>query len=248
MRAAYGPLARAEGRATLRAMRLAFATALALLSAGCSPDGGHHAEPPSYRVPTPCSSATSCDTCTPILGCGWCQYADGRGTCTSGPSLCKGDSFRWNWEPTSCPVVDAGADAPPVDATPADAGADAAIETATDAATEAATETGGDAGGDAADETATDAADPDAPADGATDAATDAATDGDPDTGAADTATTDAGACGIAAPPSGCAITTGGTLCKAGQYTVGCLGSAAPAGCAAALVKPGESYWCCACK
>lgn len=82
------------------------------------------------RPTTTCEAQTTCGACTPILGCGWCQYEDGTGSCATGPEGCRELAFRWNWEPTDCPVpaaTDAGvtpADAAPgEDTTPVDSGA-----------------------------------------------------------------------------------------------------------------------------
>jgi hypothetical protein len=64
----------------------------------------------------PCAGYTSCDTCTPIVGCGWCERSDGTTACLSGPQLCSTYEFRWTWEPAACGL---GGDAGPVlDATP----------------------------------------------------------------------------------------------------------------------------------
>ncbi len=97
--------------------------------------------------PPRCEAQTSCDACTPILGCGWCQYEDGSGSCATGPEACKQLAFRWNWEPVACPATgpsDGGVapvDAPPTgdaspatDAGPADTGVDLDTAPAADAA------------------------------------------------------------------------------------------------------------------
>lgn len=47
--------------------------------------------------------------------------------------------------------------------------------------------------------------------------------------------------------PAGCSRTTGGTLCGAGQYSVGCHDTGKPTGCAAALTSGGSTYYCCPC-
>ncbi|HEX3343175.1 MAG TPA: hypothetical protein VHS09_01330 [Polyangiaceae bacterium] len=67
-----------------------------------------------------CTAYTSCGTCTPVLGCGWCFTAAG-GACASDPDSCGDASeFTWTWDPTGCP----GADASVAPATPPDAGHD----------------------------------------------------------------------------------------------------------------------------
>jgi hypothetical protein len=56
-----------------------------------------------------CSQYTSCGTCTPVDGCGWCFNAT-SGVCTTDPDNCLGadvSEFTWTWEPTGCPGVDA---------------------------------------------------------------------------------------------------------------------------------------------
>jgi len=110
----------------------------------CSSDEHHHGMRSGQR-PTQCELQTTCGTCTPIMGCGWCQYEDGTGSCATGPSACRELSFRWNWEPTDCPVPSTDAGLTPADAAPVvDSGA-----LASDADTGAAdTGTTADSGGD----------------------------------------------------------------------------------------------------
>jgi hypothetical protein len=88
---------------------LIFALPLALLAGSCIVDesgssGGYVSDP--YG----CRSYTSCGTCTPVLGCGWCDF--GRsGACVSDPDQCAvATSFSWTWESKGCPATpDAGA-------------------------------------------------------------------------------------------------------------------------------------------
>jgi hypothetical protein len=55
----------------------------------------------------PCNANTTCDTCTPVQGCGWCFNATG-GLCASGPDECSSASeFTWTWNQSGCPDVDA---------------------------------------------------------------------------------------------------------------------------------------------
>lgn len=155
-----------------------------------------------------CAAATTCGACTPILGCGWCQYEDGTGSCATGPSACTKLAFRWNWEPTDCP---ASPTPPPTDAgvTPVDSGTAPEDAVSIDAA---------EASIDAA-ETSADAT---------------------------ETST----ACVIpAAASASCAVTTGGTLCPADRYTLGCHGTTPDAalGCTKAYGTSTESYYCCPC-
>jgi hypothetical protein len=54
-----------------------------------------------------CSAYTTCGTCTPVLGCGWCFTATG-GSCAPDPDSCGDASeFTWTWDPTGCPGADA---------------------------------------------------------------------------------------------------------------------------------------------
>ncbi len=54
-----------------------------------------------------CNGYTTCDTCTPVQGCGWCFNPTG-GLCAASPDECANVSeFTWTWDPTGCPDVDA---------------------------------------------------------------------------------------------------------------------------------------------
>jgi hypothetical protein len=54
-----------------------------------------------------CSAYTTCGSCTPVDGCGWCFTATG-GTCATDPDSCGDASeFTWTWEPSGCPGIDA---------------------------------------------------------------------------------------------------------------------------------------------
>jgi len=83
----------------------------ALLPVACIDDS--YDPGPSYG-PVYCGQFTSCDTCTPILGCGWCS-AGSKGACVDQPNACAGAaSFTWTWELDGCPgagAVDGGLDA-----------------------------------------------------------------------------------------------------------------------------------------
>jgi hypothetical protein len=79
--------------------RLFFASLVSLVSLGAAAcDWGHHH---AVRVVDPCLSATSCGTCTPRPGCGWCASSAG-GRCLSQPNECSGAQFTWTWEPAAC--------------------------------------------------------------------------------------------------------------------------------------------------
>jgi hypothetical protein len=84
----------------------------------------------------------------------------------------------------------------------------------------------------------------DASGDVATETAVDASSDD-----AADVAT-DAKACNVPTLTDGCAVTTGGSLCKDGQYTLACHGStpSADLGCANVLSTSDGTYHCCPCR
>lgn len=78
---------------------VASAVALAVGACGDNSNDG-------YAV-ADCSAYTTCGTCTPVMGCGWCFNASG-GVCTTDPNECANASeFTWTWDPTGCPDVDA---------------------------------------------------------------------------------------------------------------------------------------------
>ena len=54
-----------------------------------------------------CSQYTTCRSCTPVAGCGWCFNA-ASGVCATDPDQCSYvTEFTWTWEPSGCPGVDA---------------------------------------------------------------------------------------------------------------------------------------------
>jgi hypothetical protein len=189
--------------------RLLSLAIMGLFVAACSPDHDHHYKDDHHFEYANCSAELSCDTCTAVVGCGWCEFDEGGGRCASGPKAC-GDNFRWNWNPDSCPANEPATDAGATEPEPAaDAGGSDA-EPATDAESDA-------------------------------EPATDAESDAEP--------TTDAETCTAPAPvPPGCAQSFGGTLCGAGQYTLGCSGSSAPEGCTRALTEGMTTHYCCRCE
>jgi hypothetical protein len=236
-------------RATLTAMSsrvvaVLIASGFLLAVPACSDEGqhGHMGGGGSTATPTAdrCEGIATCGACTPVLGCGWCAYDDGTGACVSGPNRCRGDSFRWTWEPAGCsspvdggPATDTGivvhdADASPADAEPVDVGpADSAP---VDAAP--------------ADAAPADAAPVDAaPADTGTEVASD-------------------GGLPLCVAPDkglgGCVATTGGSMCTPSQYAVGCHASGSssiPApdsslGCKVVPLPtpPGSLFYCCPCR
>jgi hypothetical protein len=76
------------------------AAAIGVLVGACSGDdssGGYgYVSGPNAQ----CQTYTTCGSCTPALGCGWC-YA-GHGACLSDPSMCSGASTDWTWNPSGC--------------------------------------------------------------------------------------------------------------------------------------------------
>ena len=54
-----------------------------------------------------CTVYSTCGSCTPVAGCGWC-FNPGGGACATDPDSCVDASeFTWTWEPSGCPGVDA---------------------------------------------------------------------------------------------------------------------------------------------
>ncbi|MGZ5970331.1 MAG: hypothetical protein ACXWP4_21825 [Polyangiales bacterium] len=199
------------------------------LFVACSSDDEHkhhHGYGGVDHVEPECGALTTCGACTPVLGCGWCQYEDGRGRCTTGPESCGSTQpFRWNWDPETCPA--SSGDAGPSDAiVPAEASAeDAATEAAASEVSSSETSSD-DAGGDVAETTA-----PEASTETSTE--TGAPTCRIPDT----------------ASSASCTPTMGGTLCKDGQYTLGCHGGTPDPSlkCEKALSTSDGTYHCCQC-
>jgi hypothetical protein len=77
----------------------------ALVSMSCTQDDGYYAPPPGpYDNASYCEQFASCGTCTPILGCGWCQSGD-KGICLPDPDACSRrlPAFTWTWELAYCP-------------------------------------------------------------------------------------------------------------------------------------------------
>jgi hypothetical protein len=112
----------------------------------------------------PCRSYSSCDTCTPVLGCGWCTAPNGSGVCSPDPDDCPTQEFSWTWNPSGCRVA---ADASVVEPDGAIEIADAGTPTA-DVATPEDVESEGSADSGGADATSGcpgggDAAEADAP-------------------------------------------------------------------------------------
>jgi hypothetical protein len=54
-----------------------------------------------------CSQFTSCGSCTPVEGCGWCAF-QGGGACVSDPDFCGVNQFSFTWEPNGCASLAGG--------------------------------------------------------------------------------------------------------------------------------------------
>jgi hypothetical protein len=114
------------------------AFASALLVGACN--GGDDSSATSYggygAYGDGCHAFSSCTTCTPVNGCGWCFNSDGTGMCTASPDECATPVFSWTWNPSGCRVA---ADASAVQAPEASSVSqpaeeeDAAVPGATDA-------------------------------------------------------------------------------------------------------------------
>jgi hypothetical protein len=119
-----------------RVLVMACALAACLTLAACDA-GGYYDDRYGYGSYANCEQAATCEACTPIYGCGWCSYGDGRGICLSEPNACRVQQFSWAWEPKGCgSSPDAGladgatADVATSDAAESSAPDDAANETA----------------------------------------------------------------------------------------------------------------------
>ena len=77
--------------------------AVAVALAACGDDNGSGGA--SYG--DSCNAYTTCGSCTPVNGCGWCFDTAG-GLCASTPDECTNvTEFTWTWDPSGCPDVDA---------------------------------------------------------------------------------------------------------------------------------------------
>lgn len=83
---------------------------IGVLAAACDDGGPRHRHHHRGSSPSACSVHTSCGTCTPVLGCGWC-FTQAGGTCVSDPDACPRGTAAFAWEPSYCGPVDAGGDA-----------------------------------------------------------------------------------------------------------------------------------------
>jgi hypothetical protein len=95
---------------------------LAIFVAACS-DQTDQVDRPAYGgyggAASACAQYTTCGTCTPVNGCGWCAAGSG-GYCSDDPYSCDQGAATWNWNPQGCRAAadasvkpsDAGGDAP----------------------------------------------------------------------------------------------------------------------------------------
>jgi hypothetical protein len=95
-----------------RAYAIVLTSLIAVVSGACDDHGGSStsASGPSGGGPAGsaygCGAYTTCASCTPIPGCGWCFRAN-RSLCASDPDQCGNQEFTWTWDPSGCPDVDA---------------------------------------------------------------------------------------------------------------------------------------------
>jgi hypothetical protein len=72
-----------------------------------------------------CGQYSTCGSCTPVNGCGWCQTPTGEGLCTADPDNCANvPEFSWTWDPQGCHTFADASVGPELDAgvvVPADA-------------------------------------------------------------------------------------------------------------------------------
>jgi hypothetical protein len=91
----------------LGASILASFVAVALAACSDSSSGGYYVGSASGGGNSSCSQYTTCGTCTPVQGCGWC-FTTAGGQCASDPDQCATlPEFTWAWNPSGCPGVDA---------------------------------------------------------------------------------------------------------------------------------------------
>jgi hypothetical protein len=104
-----------------RTLALAIVASLAAARLGaCGDDSdGYSYGGGGYSGGDSCQAYTSCGSCTPVSGCGWCFNETG-GMCASSPDECSNvTEFTWTWDQSGCPdldasvVVEAGHPSPP---------------------------------------------------------------------------------------------------------------------------------------
>jgi hypothetical protein len=81
---------------------LAFASVALVVACSDESRGGYGLRSRGSRDAM-CGAQSSCLTCTPVVGCGWCQLPDGTGRCVDDPNDCqRATTFSWTWEPSGC--------------------------------------------------------------------------------------------------------------------------------------------------
>ena len=89
-------------------MKRAFLALFVVLAASACIDSSNGGGGGYSYGPVDCRRFTSCATCTPVLGCGWCQVGT-KGACFDQPNACAGASnFYWTWELNGCPAAPGG--------------------------------------------------------------------------------------------------------------------------------------------
>jgi hypothetical protein len=121
-----------------RFLAAAFLTSTIAVTLGACGNDNADVSYASGGYATMCGAYTTCGSCTPVDGCGWC-FSGATGTCAPDPDSCTDASeFTWTWNPSGCPavptVVDAGTSDSPATSTPVEAIAprDAQYEMASD--------------------------------------------------------------------------------------------------------------------
>ena len=78
--------------------------AVGLLASACDDQGSWHERGMGgYGGGNPhCGQYTTCDTCTPALGCGWCFVNAQTGVCLDITADCPTNAEGWTWDPPGC--------------------------------------------------------------------------------------------------------------------------------------------------
>ena len=69
--------------------------------AACEDRWGYSGYGYGHYRPYICNQYSSCGSCTPVAGCGWCSFPGG-GACLASPSECSVTEFTWTWERSGC--------------------------------------------------------------------------------------------------------------------------------------------------
>jgi hypothetical protein len=82
------------------------AIAILLMTPMCSENSSSEPSSAAGADPLRCNAYTTCGSCTPVMGCGWCFNHLG-GVCASSSDQCSGNAYSWTWVPDFCPDVGA---------------------------------------------------------------------------------------------------------------------------------------------